>query len=105
VVLPDGRPASGVQIFLEDPRWPWQVFTVAANTDGEGQFVVTALDRTRYRVHAVQAGRAPISAEPLLVEPGSSDANIRLVLDRKGHTPSEQAGRGLDGWRQGRGLP
>ena len=52
VFWPDGRFAEGVNILLEDPRWPWMTSSVAATTDSQGRFSVHILDGTRYRVHA-----------------------------------------------------
>lgn len=104
VVAQDGTPAAGVQIFLEDPRWPWQVSIVAAITDAGGRFSITGLDATKYRVHAVRPVNPSTSAEPVTVESGTTPARITLVLTRKGHTPAEQVRRGLDEWRSGRGL-
>lgn len=92
-------------IFLEDPRWPWSVSTVAATTDESGRFTAKALDGTRYRIHAVShVANGPASAEPVTVEPVGSTAKLTLVLSRKGHTPSEQTGTGLESWRNGLGL-
>ena len=74
VFWPDGRFAEGVNIFLEDPRWPWLTSNVAATTDKQGRFTVHALDGTRYRLHAAAFVNAPVSAEPALIDPGGCAA-------------------------------
>src|SRR5205807_1923672 len=74
VFWPDGRPAEGVNIFLEDPRWAWQTFTVAATTDHRGHFTTHGLDGTRYRVHAVGVAGVLIPGEPVPIEPGANPA-------------------------------
>lgn len=104
VLWPDGRAVANAQVFLEDPRWPWQVSTVAVNTDSAGRFAAKALDGTKYRVQAVAVANGSYSAEPVAVEPGESAARVTLVLTRKGYSPAEQVGKGLDAWRSGRGL-
>jgi hypothetical protein len=104
VFWPDGRPAEGVNIFLEDPRWPWQTSTVASTTDKQGRFTAHALDGTRYRIHAAVLASGPASAEPVLIDPGGSPLDLKLVLGRKGYSPHEGLGKGLDDWRKGLGL-
>lgn len=101
---PDGRPAEGVNIFLEDPRWPWQIYTVAATTDKQGRFAVHALDGTRYRIHAATLANGPVSAEPVPIESGVKPLDLKLVLTRKGYSPRDGIGKGLDDWRKGLGL-
>ena len=101
---PDGRPAGGIYIFLEDPRWPWQTNTVAATTEQEGRFTAHALDGTRYRIHATTFGNGQVSAEPIGIEPGSSLLDLKLVLTRKGNSRRDAIGKGLDEWRKGLGL-
>jgi hypothetical protein len=104
VIWPDGRPVANAQIFLEDPRWPWQVSTVVADTDDLGHFSVKGLDGTKYRIHAVRSANPSTTAEPVTVEPGTNQAKLTLVLTRKGYSPSEQVRKGLDAWRSGQGL-
>ena len=104
VFWPDGRPAEGANIFLEDPRWPWQTFTVASTTDKQGRFTAHALDGTRYRIHATVLASGPVSAEPVLIDPGGSPLDLKLVLSRKGYSPHDGLGKGLDDWRKGLGL-
>lgn len=104
VVWPDGRPAPDVQLYLEDPRWPWQAPPVVASTDPAGRFKVTALDGTSYRIHAVSLANGSSSAEPLLVKPGATPARLSLALTHKGHSAAEQPRKGLDEWRSGKGL-
>jgi hypothetical protein len=104
VVWPDGRLAEGVNIFIEDPRWPWQTSTVAAGTDNEGRFTAHVLDGTRYRIHAAGFASGPVSAEPVSIDPGLNRLNLKFVLTRKGHSPSDGIGKGLDDWRNGLGL-
>lgn len=104
VLWSDGAPAVNVQITLEDPRWPWDVFFVAATTDSNGRFTATALDGTRYRVHPVghRAGES-FTGDPVVVQPGSTPVNVRLVLSRKGFL-KVQDDEALKAWRNGRGL-
>ena len=104
VVWPNGKPATNAKVFLEDPRWPWQVFFVAASTHNAGRFTARPLDGTRYRIHAVSVSNDPSSAEPVPVEPGARPAKVALVLTRKGDTLAEHIGKGLDAWRKGLGL-
>jgi hypothetical protein len=104
VFWPDGRPAEGVSMFLEDPRWPWQTSTIAATTDKQGRFNVHALDGTRYRIHAAIFASGSISAEPVPIDPGGKPLDLKLVLTRKGYSPRDGIGRGLDDWRKGLGL-
>jgi hypothetical protein len=104
VFWPDGRVANGVRIHLEDPRWPWQSFTVITMTDRQGRFNLHGLDGTTYRVHAVAGGASPVSAEPVTIEPGGSPLELRLILIRKGDSVRESADKGLADWRNGLGL-
>ena len=118
VFWPDGRPAPGINIFVVDPRWPWQVSTVAATSDKQGRFTTHGLDRTRYRLHAVgfadseptppspavRAVQGPISAEPIPIESGTSPLDLKLILTRKGYSPRDNIGTALEDWRKGLGL-
>jgi hypothetical protein len=104
VLWPDGALAANVQIILEDPRWPWDVFSIAATTDGNGRFKLSALDGTRYRVHAVGHRAAEsFMGDPVVVEPGSTPIEVRLVLSRKGFLKA-QDDEALKAWRNGQGL-
>ena len=65
VFWPDGRPAERVNIFLEDPRWPWQTNSVASTTDKQGRFTahvstVRGTECTR-RLLCVGVGQLPPS--------------------------------------------
>lgn len=114
VFWPDGRPAEGVNMFLEDPRWPWQVFNVAAITDAQGRFTAHGFDGTRYRLHAVSALKVvgvenrsatrPISAEPVQIEHGANPLDLKLVLLLKTDSRRDGMGNALDDWRKGLGL-
>jgi len=105
VVWPDGRPAVGAQVILEDPRWPWQMAFSTPSTDDAGRFKTTALAGTTYRIHAVSLQtNGPTSAEPVSVAPGAGPAKVVLVLTRKGHTHSEQAVKAIEALRSGQGL-
>jgi len=104
VFWPDGRPAAGVNMFLEDPRWPWQVFTVAANTDKQGHFTAHTLDGTRYRLHAVGSASGPISAEPLQIDPGANPLNVKLIMLLKTDSRRDRISKELEDWRKGLGL-
>jgi hypothetical protein len=104
VFWPDGRPAGGVPMFLEDPRWPWQVFTVAAATDKQGHFTAHALDGTRYRLHGVRSASGLISAEPVQIDPGADPLNLKLVLLLKTDSRRDGINKGLEDWRKGLGL-
>jgi hypothetical protein len=104
VVWPDGRLAERVNVFLEDPRWPWQTPTLVATTDKEGRFTAQVLDGTRYRIHAAGFANDSVSAEPASIEVGLNRLDLKLVLTRKGYSPHEGAGKGLDDWRKGLGL-
>jgi len=73
-------------------------------TDKGGRFTAHALDGTRYRLHAGIPGRDPVSAEPVSIEPGMTALDLNLVLTRKGYTPLEGIGKGLEDWRKGLGL-
>jgi 5-hydroxyisourate hydrolase-like protein (transthyretin family) len=104
VLWPDGAPASNVQITLEDPRWPRDIFNVASTTDSNGRFTASVLDGTRYRVHAIGRRAAEsFTGDPVAVEPGSTPANVRLVLSRKGFL-KPQDDQALKAWRSGQGL-
>jgi hypothetical protein len=105
VFWPDGRVAQGVNLFLEDPRWPWLNSTVAATTDKQGRFTVHALDGTHYRLHAAAFVNATVSAEPTPIDPGGDPLNLKLVLTRKGYSPRDGfTSKALDDWRKGLGL-
>jgi hypothetical protein len=104
VFWPDGRPAEGVNMFLEDPRWSWQVFSVAATTDKQGHFTAHALDGTRYRLHGVRSASGTISAEPVQIDPGANPLNIKLVLLLKTDSRRDGVSKGLEDWRKGLGL-
>ena len=106
VFWPDGRVAEGVNLFLEDPRWPWMNFSiVAATTDKQGRFVLHALDGTRYLLHAATHVSEPVSAEPVPVDSGAAPLDLKLVLTRKGYSPRDGAtSKALDDWRKGLGL-
>lgn len=104
VIWPDGSPAEDANIFLEDPRWPWQVFNVAATTTRQGRFTVHAFDGTRYRIHAAKFANGPVSTEPVPIDPGTSPLDVKLVLIRKGYTSQDGIAKGLDEWRKGLGL-
>lgn len=66
---------------------------VAAETDAQGKFRVSAFDRTRYRIHAVTQSAnidQAVSAEPLPLDPQKElAAPIRLVLTNSGHSVFE----------------
>jgi hypothetical protein len=105
VFWPDGRAAEGVNILLEDPRWPWQTSNVSAATDKQGHFTVHVLDGTRYRVHAnVFSNRVAVSAEPAPVNPGVDTIDVKLVLTRKGYSARDDMYKSLEDWRKGLGL-
>jgi hypothetical protein len=106
VFWPDGRPAESVNIFLEDPRWPWQTSSVASITDKQGRFTAHGLDGTRYRIHAATfvQGSGPISAEPVAIEPGGNPLDLKMVLTQRGYSPRGGIDKGLDDWRKGLGL-
>jgi hypothetical protein len=108
VYWPDGRPAEGVSILLEDVRWPWQTNTILATTDAQGRFEIAAFDGTAYRIHAVKmASRVgdSVSADPVALGPATDLSKPqRLILTRKGHSAAELTGKGLEAWRAGRGL-
>jgi hypothetical protein len=108
VVWPDGRPAAGVGILLEDPRLPWQPIAIVTRTDAEGRFQAQVFDRTAYRVHAVNFARIAsdvVSAEPLLIVPPTHGGRaVRLVLTQKGDSTKALREKGLDGWRAAFGL-
>lgn len=104
VLWSNGTPAGDVQITLEDPRWSWDIFNVVATTDSDGRFTVSALDGTRYRVHAVgQRAAESFTSGPVDVEPGTTPVKVRLVLSRKGFL-QVQDDQPLKAWRNGRGL-
>jgi hypothetical protein len=100
VVWPDGRPAQGVNVILEDPRWLWQTPMV---TDKDGHFSTQALDGTRYSLHAVIFAGEPVFSEPFLIAPGADTLDLKLVLTRKGYPPRGSAGRESMDWRKGIG--
>jgi 5-hydroxyisourate hydrolase-like protein (transthyretin family) len=104
IFWPDGRPAKGVYVFLEDPRSPWQNSIVADTTDEQGRFTVHALDGTTYHLHAVSQSKGPVSAEPVPIASGSNALDVKLVLTRKGNTIGDNFGKGLENWRKGSGL-
>jgi 5-hydroxyisourate hydrolase-like protein (transthyretin family) len=104
IFWPDGRPAERVHVFLEDPRWPWQIWTVNATTDKQGRFALHALDGTTYRMHAVLQSNGPVSAELVPIASGSNALDLKLVLTRKGDTTRDNFGKGLENWRKGLGL-
>lgn len=104
VFWPDGRPAEGVHMFLEDPRWPWQAFTVAATTDKQGHFTAHNLDGTRYRLHGVRSANGPISVEPVEIDPGAKPLNLTFVLLRKTDSRRDGISKVLEDWRKGLGL-
>jgi hypothetical protein len=105
VFWPDGRFAEGVNIFLEDPRWPWMNSSVAATTDKQGRFTVHALDGTRYRLHAAALVKSPVSAEPAAIDAGGSALDLKLVLTRQGSSLGDGfSSKVLADWRKGLGL-
>ena len=104
VFWPDGRMAEGVRIHLEDPRWPWQIFTVSTISDRQGRFILHGLDGTRYRIHAVACAGSPTSAEPITIELGDNPLDLKLILIRKGDSARQLVGTGLEDWRKGLGL-
>jgi hypothetical protein len=104
VYWPDGRVAEKVNIFLEDPRWPWQSFIVASITGPDGKFAVHALDGTRYRLRAAMPAKGQVSAEPAPIVPGADPLDLKLILTRKGYSPMDGIGQGLENWRKGLGL-
>jgi hypothetical protein len=108
VSWPDGRPAEGVAILLEDVRWPWQTSVISATTDPKGHFEISAFDATAYRVHAVTMARftnETVSAEPIPLGPGTDLSKpLQLILIRKGDSAAELVGKGLERWRAGLGL-
>lgn len=102
VVRPDGKPVPGIQLSLEDPRWPWQAFSVVtATTDARGRFELKCLDGTAYRLHTT----GPESGEPAVIKPGAGPLELRLAVTRHG-PPAPIAGeyRGVERWRKGLGL-
>ncbi len=97
VVLPDGRPAKGAMLYLEDPRFPWQAIVVRAIADDQGLFSVNCYDGTRYILYAVSACTLLAdcrSAEPYEILPGV-EPGLRLVLTRGGHSAMEAYQRSL----------
>ena len=107
VLWPDGRAAEHVEIFLEDPRWPWQTSAVAAETDATGKFTVRVMDGTRYRLHTfvwVAKANESYSAEPRWLVPGAGLPNpLRLILSRRGGS-LQGSYDALERWRNGLGL-
>ena len=100
VLWPDGRPAAGAHVTLEDPRWAWQTPVVV---DKDGHFTMPALDGTRYSLHAATFAGEPVFSEPLLIAPGGDALDLKLVLTRKGYPPRAAAGRESMDWRKGAG--
>jgi hypothetical protein len=41
---------------------------------------------------------------PVSIEPGITALDLKLILTRKGYTPLEGIGKGLEDWRKGLGL-
>jgi hypothetical protein len=103
VYWPDGRPAEGARVNLEDPRWPGFTSNIAITTDKDGRFTAQALDGTRYRIHAVIFVSEPVSAEPVPIAPGTNPLDLKLVLTRKGYPPRDAVGKGSNDWRPGIG--
>ncbi len=108
IFWPDGRPAENVNIFLEDPRWPWQTSTVLTTTDTSGHFGLSAFNGTQYRIHAVTQSRftnAATSVEPFPLGPNTNLRQpLKLFLTRKGSSNFEGIGKGLERWRAGLGF-
>jgi hypothetical protein len=91
VVWPDGRPAAGATLYLEDPLFPWRVLLLQATADEQGLFSVKCFDRTRYLLHAVgPCKEVPDcrSAAPYEIIPGV-EPSLRLVLTNPGHSAME----------------
>ena len=97
VTWPDGKPASGANLYLEDARFPMQVNVVQATTDERGVFTLKCYDTTSYILHAVSACDQVSecrSAEPQIIPPGVSP-DLRMVLKRSGHSSVEAYGKAL----------
>lgn len=91
VVWPDGRPAAGALIYLEDPYFPTRTLVPQATADPQGLFSVMCFDRTRYVLHAVSACKELAecrSAAPYEIAPGV-EPSLRLVLAIPGHSALE----------------
>jgi len=85
---PDGRPAEGATLYIEDPRFPWLVGTIQAHADQNGLFTVKLFDGAPYRLHAVgPCTQVPDcrSAETVEIVPGVAP-NPTLILNRPGHS-------------------
>ncbi|HVX66487.1 MAG TPA: carboxypeptidase-like regulatory domain-containing protein [Bryobacteraceae bacterium] len=91
VLYPDGKPAKGATLHLEDPRFLWMINTVQAITDAFGRFTIRYYDGGEYRLHAV--GPCTLltecrSAQPAEIAPGVAP-NPTLMLDQPGHSVME----------------
>jgi hypothetical protein len=98
VLWPDGRPARGATLHLEDPRFAWMINNVQATTDADGRFTVKCYDGTEYRLHAVSACTLLAdcrSAQPVEIAPGVVP-NLTLTLDQPGHSVMEAFRRAVD---------
>ena len=101
IVWPDGQPAAGVHLRLEDPRWSWQAVPLAAAApDASGRFEFRCLDGTHYRLHADGAG----FSQPILIKPGTGPLDLRVVVTRGRPANLPDMYRSLERWRKGLGL-
>jgi hypothetical protein len=106
VIAPQGQPVPGALVSLLDTQWLWRTAVAEVRTDNNGQFLLRALDGTRYRLHAVTsitglaprpfASAFPNSADPIDVLPGTEPVNARLVISRQGDSVREDRQRGFD---------
>jgi hypothetical protein len=97
VTLPDGSPAKGAMLYLEDPRFPFLAIVVRAIADDQGLFTVNCYDGNRYILYAVSACalvRDCRSSEPYEILPGV-EPSLQLVLSRRGHAAMEEYQRSL----------
>jgi hypothetical protein len=99
VYWPDGRPAEGVNVHTQDPRWPWWPVMASARTGADGRFSLQVLDGTAYRLHAIQFANPPVSAAPAPIAPGTAPLELQLVLTQRGNSMTDSPrGAALD-WR------
>jgi hypothetical protein len=84
---PDGRPAAGATVLLEDDEYyPWQSSTGSATTDEQGRFSLTGYEGRPYWVkpYIGQSDGTQMHAEPVQLTPTGTSTGLRFVITSQG---------------------
>jgi Prealbumin-like fold domain len=84
VVWPDGSPAAGAQVDLQDQNHPGWIASGIVSTDASGWFTLIGYEGIRYLIVASIFRPKEVHAEPPLISPNGPVSGLRLVLSSEG---------------------